>query len=153
MQRDETLKLLRERIVAFAASRSMGEMAEDLAQEVLVVLHEKYPSVCELTELVPLAFKILRYKMGEARRKAMRRGEYNLVSIEDVLLADPGEDQAGELLRKERLERLSRAVAERRTVQMRYYSASRGRVARREVDPYHLGSPLAPCTSSSAARA
>lgn len=36
------------------------------------------------------------------------------------------------------LERLSRAVAERRTVQMRYYSASRGRVTRREVDPYHL---------------
>jgi predicted DNA-binding transcriptional regulator YafY len=36
------------------------------------------------------------------------------------------------------LERLSRAVAERRTVQMRYYSASRGRVTRREADPYHL---------------
>ena len=39
---------------------------------------------------------------------------------------------------REMLERLSRAVAERRTVQMRYYSASRGRVTRREVDPYHL---------------
>jgi predicted DNA-binding transcriptional regulator YafY len=39
---------------------------------------------------------------------------------------------------REALERLSRAVAERRTVQMRYYSASRGRVTRREVDPYHL---------------
>src|SRR5439155_14235240 len=36
------------------------------------------------------------------------------------------------------LERLSRAVADHRTVQMRYYSASRGRVTRREVDPYHL---------------
>jgi predicted DNA-binding transcriptional regulator YafY len=36
------------------------------------------------------------------------------------------------------LERLSRAVAERRTVQMRYHSASRGRATRREVDPYHL---------------
>lgn len=39
---------------------------------------------------------------------------------------------------RQSLERLSRAVAERRTVQMRYYSASRGRVTRREVDPYHL---------------
>ncbi|MGH7302193.1 MAG: helix-turn-helix transcriptional regulator [Candidatus Rokuibacteriota bacterium] len=39
---------------------------------------------------------------------------------------------------REMLERLSRAVAERRTAQMRYYSASRGRVTRREVDPYHL---------------
>jgi predicted DNA-binding transcriptional regulator YafY len=39
---------------------------------------------------------------------------------------------------RQMLERLSRSVAERRTVQMRYYSASRGRVTRREVDPYHL---------------
>ena len=36
------------------------------------------------------------------------------------------------------MERLSRAVAEHRTVQMRYYSASRDRVTRREADPYHL---------------
>ncbi len=36
------------------------------------------------------------------------------------------------------LERLGRVIAERRTVQMRYYLASRQRVARREVDPYHL---------------
>ena len=36
------------------------------------------------------------------------------------------------------VERLSRAVAEHRTVQMRYYSASRDRVTRREADPYHL---------------
>jgi len=39
---------------------------------------------------------------------------------------------------REVLERLNRAVAERLTVQMRYYSASRGRVTRREADPYHL---------------
>jgi predicted DNA-binding transcriptional regulator YafY len=39
---------------------------------------------------------------------------------------------------REMLERLNRAVAERRTVQMRYYSASGGRTTRREVDPYHL---------------
>jgi RNA polymerase sigma-70 factor (ECF subfamily) len=110
MQHDEILKLLRERIVAFAASRTMGEMAEDLAQEVLVVLHEKYPSVGELTELVPLALKIMRYKMGEAQRKARRRAEYNRVPIEEVLVADPGDDPAGELLRRERLERLSAAL-------------------------------------------
>jgi len=39
---------------------------------------------------------------------------------------------------RETLERLSRAVVDRRTVQVRYYSASRGRATRREVDPYHL---------------
>jgi len=36
------------------------------------------------------------------------------------------------------VDRLARAIAERRTVQMRYASASRGRVGRREVEPYHL---------------
>jgi RNA polymerase sigma-70 factor (ECF subfamily) len=110
MQHDDILKLLRERIVAFAASRFMGEMAEDLAQDVLMVLHEKYRHVSELTDLVPLAFRILRYKMSEAGRKAMRRGEYNLVPIEDVLVADPAEDQTGELLRRERLDRLIAAL-------------------------------------------
>jgi len=39
---------------------------------------------------------------------------------------------------REVLERLSRAVSGHRTVQMRYYSASRDRITRREVDPYHL---------------
>ncbi len=36
------------------------------------------------------------------------------------------------------IDRASRAIAERRTVQMRYLSASSGKTGRREVDPYHL---------------
>jgi predicted DNA-binding transcriptional regulator YafY len=36
------------------------------------------------------------------------------------------------------VDRASRAIAERRTVQIRYLSASSGRTGRREVDPYHL---------------
>ncbi|HWP35435.1 MAG TPA: transcriptional regulator [Thermodesulfobacteriota bacterium] len=39
---------------------------------------------------------------------------------------------------RETVERLTRALDERRTVQMRYFTASRGRTARREVDPYCL---------------
>lgn len=39
---------------------------------------------------------------------------------------------------REIIDRLSRAIADRRTVQMRYFSASGRRTARREVDPYHL---------------
>ena len=42
MERDEILARLRERIVAFAASHLAREAAEDLAQEVLMLLHEKY---------------------------------------------------------------------------------------------------------------
>jgi len=36
------------------------------------------------------------------------------------------------------IDALNRAIAEHRTVQMRYFTASRGRSSRREVDPYHL---------------
>jgi predicted DNA-binding transcriptional regulator YafY len=39
---------------------------------------------------------------------------------------------------RETIERLSRAIAERRTVQMRYFTAARGVTTRRDVDPYHL---------------
>lgn len=36
------------------------------------------------------------------------------------------------------IDALTQAIANTRTVQMRYYSASRGKTARREVDPYRL---------------
>jgi len=36
------------------------------------------------------------------------------------------------------IDRARRAIADRRTVQMRYLSASSGKTGRREVDPYHL---------------
>lgn len=39
---------------------------------------------------------------------------------------------------RQTIDRLTRAIAERRTVQMRYYSASRNRMTRREVEPYRL---------------
>ena len=73
MTRDEILTSLRERILAFATSRVSREVAEDLTQEVLVLLHEKYARVTELTELVPLAFQVLRFKMLDAHRKSLRR--------------------------------------------------------------------------------
>ena len=62
MTQEEIIGKLRERILAFATSRGLGDGAEDLVQDVLVVLHEKYPNVTDLTELVPLSFQILRYK-------------------------------------------------------------------------------------------
>jgi len=39
---------------------------------------------------------------------------------------------------RETIDRLTRAIAQARTVQMRYYSASRNATTRREVDPYRL---------------
>ena len=112
MDRDQILGNLRERILAFATLRVSRDHAEDLTQEVLIVLHEKYSHVTELTELVPLAFQVLRFKMLDAHRKSLRRNEYNQESIEDLPLADPGDDPARQLERKQAVERLLHATGQ-----------------------------------------
>lgn len=112
MDRDQILISLRERILAFATLRVSRDHAEDLTQEVLVVLHDKYPRVTELTELVPLAFQILRFKMLDAHRKSLRRGEYNQESAADIPLADPGDDPGTQLDQKRRVDRLLAAMTQ-----------------------------------------
>jgi RNA polymerase sigma-70 factor (ECF subfamily) len=112
MDRNHILASLRERILAFATLRVSRAHAEDLTQEVLVVLHEKYSNVTDLTELVPLAFQVLRFKMLDAHRKLLRRGEYNQESVEDLPLADPADDPATQLDQKQRVDRLLAAMAQ-----------------------------------------
>ena len=112
MTRDEILTSLRERILSFATSRVSKDLAEDLTQEVLVLLHEKYARVTELTELVPLAFQVLRFKMLDVHRKSLRRGEYNQESVDELPLANPGDDPATLLDQKQRVDRLLAAVAQ-----------------------------------------
>lgn len=110
MDRDQILSALRERVLAFATSRALREHAEDLTQETMVVLHEKYPHAVELTELVPLAFQVLRFKMLDAHRKSLRRGEYNQESVEELPLADPADNPATQLDQKQRVDRLLGAI-------------------------------------------
>ena len=110
MDRNHILATLRERILAFATSRIARDQAEDLTQETLVILHQKYPAVTDLTELVPLAFHVLRFKMLDAHRKAFRRGEYNQESVEDLPLVDPSDDPATQLDQQQRVERLLTAI-------------------------------------------
>jgi RNA polymerase sigma-70 factor (ECF subfamily) len=112
MDHDQILASLRERLLAFATLRMSRARAEDLAQEVLVVLHEKYAQVIELTELIPLAFQILRFKMLDAHRKSLRQGEYNQESVEDLPLEDPDADPATQLDQKQRVDRLLAAIGQ-----------------------------------------
>jgi len=112
MNRDMILTSLRERIIAFATLRVSRDHAEDLAQDVLALLHDKYPHVVELTELVPLAFQVLRYKMLDAHRKALRRGEYNQESVDDLVVAASGGTPETHLDQKQRVERLEAALAQ-----------------------------------------
>jgi RNA polymerase sigma-70 factor, ECF subfamily len=111
MPRDEILLKLRERIFAFAASRMERDAAEDLAQETLIVLHDKYPHVEAIEELVPLAMQIMRFKMVAWRRKAVRRGETGSVSVDDVPLPDTAHDLEADLEQREMLERLGDAIS------------------------------------------
>ena len=110
MNRDEILAKLRERIVAFAASRMGRDAAEDLAQDALIVLEEKYSEVTELNELLPLSLQIVRFKMAGARRKSVRRGESGQVSVEELQLPSNTIDPETQARRQETVERLTAAV-------------------------------------------
>ena len=109
LERNQILALLRERIVRFAASRVAGG-AEDIAQEVLLLLHEKYPALDRVEELLPLSLQIARLKILAARRKTIRRGENAQVSVDDLPLAGKGPDPYEEAARRERLEQLEVAL-------------------------------------------
>jgi RNA polymerase sigma-70 factor (ECF subfamily) len=104
--REAVLARLRERMVAFAASRYAGIHAEDLAQEVLVLLHAKYGHLDRPEDLLPLAFQILRFKLAAHRRKAARRGEYDAVDVDQFPPPSDAPDPAAVLERKELLARL-----------------------------------------------
>jgi RNA polymerase sigma-70 factor (ECF subfamily) len=112
LERNQILAQLRERIVRFAASRLVGEAADDIAQEVLLVLHEKYGSLQRVEDLLPLSIEIARFKILAARRKAIRRGENTQVSVDDLPLAGDDPDPFEQASRRERLDRLEAAVKE-----------------------------------------
>src|SRR3954471_19040892 len=114
VERNQVLAALRERIVRFAASRLSGGVADgvadDIAQEVLLVLHEKYPSLDRVEDLLPLSIEIARFKILAARRKIARRGENTQVSVDDLALAGSGPDPLEQAVRRERLELLEAAL-------------------------------------------
>ena len=109
--REELLGKLRERIVGFAASRIQRDAAEDLAQEVLILLHEKYGHLDKLEELLPLSLQIVRFKMMALRRKAQRRGEYTQMPVDEIQLPDGSADPLAAAERVEMRERLIAAIS------------------------------------------
>ena len=109
--REDLLEKLRERIIGFAASRIQRDAAEDLAQEVLILLHEKYGHLERLEDLLPLSLQIVRYKMMALRRKAQRRGEYTQVPVEDIQIAGGGADPLAAAEQREVRERLLAAIS------------------------------------------
>jgi RNA polymerase sigma-70 factor, ECF subfamily len=109
--REEILRKLRERIVGFAASRMQRDAAEDLAQEVLILLHEKYGELKRLEDLLPLSLKIVRFKMLAHRRKARRHGEFTQVAADEIQVPDGRTDALTAMEQREAHERLMAAVS------------------------------------------
>src|SRR5439155_432890 len=85
------------------ASKLARDSAEDLAQEVLLVLHEKYPTLERVEDLVPLSLEIARFKIMGARRKIVRRGEHTQVSVDDLPIAGTGADPFEQAAEREAL--------------------------------------------------
>ena len=110
MTRADQLAKLRERIFRFAASRIAADRAEDLAQDVLVVLEEKYPHLDRLEDLLPLSLQIMRFKMTAMLRKGHRRGEHNAVSVDDWPVVDPMPSPADQAERRELLTQFASAL-------------------------------------------
>ena len=110
--RAEILNKLRERMIGFASLKVGRDLAEDLAQEALLLIHEKYSAVEGIDELVPLAFQILRFKMVCHRRKSIRRGEYGQVQAEEWPLAGDEPDPETAALRTEALGRLLKGISQ-----------------------------------------
>jgi RNA polymerase sigma-70 factor, ECF subfamily len=110
VDRDQTLARLRERILRYAASNLSKDAAEDVAQEVLMVLHEKYAAVDRIEDLLPLSLEIARFKIWGARRKSVRRGENTQVSVDDLPLAGREPDPLQQTEYRERLDNLEAAL-------------------------------------------
>jgi len=96
----------------FAASHLSRDVAEDLAQEVLMLLHEKYAHLERPEDLLPLSLQIVRFKIMSLRRKSVRRGEYTQVSITDIPLPDLDANPADYVERKQMMEHLTRAMGQ-----------------------------------------
>ena len=112
LDRQNILRTLRERILNFAASRMERDRAEDLAQEVLIVLEEKYAGLDRVEDLLPLSMQIMRFKMMGARRKMLRRGEHAQVPVEDLPIADTRQDPERMARQRMMVDRLRKALGQ-----------------------------------------
>jgi RNA polymerase sigma-70 factor (ECF subfamily) len=70
------LQVARKRIVDFARAKVGQETAEDIAQECLLLLMERYPHVRDVTSIIKLTVTIARNKLFEHFRHAQRHEEF-----------------------------------------------------------------------------
>src|SRR5258706_15004693 len=76
----------------------------------MLVLHEKFPTLDRVEDLLPLSLEIARFKIIAARRKIVRRGEHTQVSVDDLPLAGKLASPFDQAAQQERLEQLETAL-------------------------------------------
>lgn len=111
LTRETTLASLRLRILAAARRRLSPADAEDLTQEVLLLLTTKYADVEDPGQLVALSLGILRKKRADLWRKAARRGETNAEDPADLPLPHGGPGPDSVAADRERLRLFANAAA------------------------------------------
>jgi RNA polymerase sigma-70 factor (ECF subfamily) len=108
-ERESILVLVRERIVAYAASRIGKEAAEDLAQETMMLLNEKYAHLDSREDLVPVAVRIMQFKIRAYRRSARRDYvQAESVPLSDENTPDPEHEARFQQLREQLLKAIER---------------------------------------------
>jgi RNA polymerase sigma-70 factor, ECF subfamily len=109
--RDVVLARVRARVVGFVASRVSRDVAEDVAQETLMLLTTKYPHVADPVELVPLSLRIARLKLMNHWRKS-RRAPVVSIDRPDGPPEPPSADEDNEsaVVRRQLLDQLLRAI-------------------------------------------
>jgi RNA polymerase sigma-70 factor (ECF subfamily) len=100
MTRTELLTRIRERIVAYGTSRVGQESAEDLAQETLMLLENKYAHLDQEGDLLPVAIRTMSFKMKSFRR-GVGRQRLSDKPADEMPIADGRPNASEELERKE----------------------------------------------------
>jgi RNA polymerase sigma factor (sigma-70 family) len=111
LTRDAALASLRLRILSAARRRLSPADAEDLTQEVLLLLTTKYAEVEDPAQLVALGLGILRKKQADLWRKSARRGEASAEDATEAPLAHGGPSPDTVAADRERLRLFAEAAA------------------------------------------
>jgi RNA polymerase sigma-70 factor (ECF subfamily) len=88
LDKDQALRLLRERIFRYAASRVSREVADDLAQTAMMILERKYSSKDAAEEILRIAIGIMK-RLLQAQ---YRTGKIEMVAVESATLGDDSPD-------------------------------------------------------------
>jgi RNA polymerase sigma-70 factor (ECF subfamily) len=112
-ERERVLKLVYDRIVAYLASSPRARhVAEDLAQDVMVVLMERYGHIESEDELRNIAYQTARWKIISYLRLKDSAVSFAGVDVTEVQLPAESGNPAEAMERKEIAQRLASALRE-----------------------------------------